>query len=58
MWVFKEAEFKEDTEAMERTMEYAADFQEKAHEGSDKAQEYKNVYKRKKACINIYKFNF
>ena len=48
MWVYKEAEFKGDTEAME----YVTDFQEKAHECSDKAQEYKNVYKRKKACIN------
>lgn len=39
MRVYKEAELKGDTEAMERAMGYVTDFQEKAHECSDKAQE-------------------
>lgn len=39
MRVYKEAELKGDTETMERAMGYVTDFQEKAHECSDKAQE-------------------
>lgn len=39
MRVYKEAELKGDTEAMERAMGYVTDFQEKAHECSNKAQE-------------------
>lgn len=39
MRVYKEAERKGDTAVMERAMGYATDFQEKAHEYSDKAQE-------------------
>ena len=38
MRVFKEAELKGDTETMKRAMGYVEDFQEKAHECSDKAQ--------------------
>ena len=38
MRVFKEAERKGDTETMKRAMGYVEDFQEKAHECSDKAQ--------------------
>ena len=38
MRVFKEAELEGDTEKMERAMGYVKDFQEKAHECSDKAQ--------------------
>ena len=37
--VYKEAERKGDTAAMERAMGYVVDFQEKAHECSDRAQE-------------------
>lgn len=39
MRVFKEAERKGDTAVMERAMGYVTDFQEKAHECSDRAQE-------------------
>lgn len=39
MRVFKEAERRGDTEVMERAMGYVTDFQEKAHECSDRAQE-------------------
>lgn len=39
MRVYKEAERRGDTETMERAMGYVTDFQEKAHEYSDKAQE-------------------
>ena len=39
MRVYKEAERKGDTAVMERAMGYVTDFQEKAHEYSDKAQE-------------------
>lgn len=39
MRVYKEAELKGDTETMERAMGYVTDFQEKAHECSDKTQE-------------------
>lgn len=38
MRVFKEAERRGDTETMKRAMGYVEDFQEKAHECSDKAQ--------------------
>ncbi len=38
MRVFKEAERRGDTEIMKRAMGYVEDFQEKAHECSDKAQ--------------------
>lgn len=38
MRVFKEAELRGDTETMKRAMGYVEDFQEKAHECSDKAQ--------------------
>ena len=38
MRVFKEAERKGETETMKRAMGYVEDFQEKAHECSDKAQ--------------------
>lgn len=37
--VYKEAERRGDTEVMERAMGYVTDFQEKAHECSDRAQE-------------------
>lgn len=39
MRVFKEAERKGDTEVMKRAMGYVTEFQEKAHECSDRAQE-------------------
>ena len=39
MRVYREAERKGDTGTMERAMGYVSDFQEKAHEYSDKAQE-------------------
>lgn len=39
MRVFKEAERRGDTEVMKRAMGYVTDFQEKAHECSDRAQE-------------------
>lgn len=39
MRVYREAERRGDTGTMERAMGYVADFQEKAHEYSDKAQE-------------------
>ena len=39
MRVFKEAERRGDTEVMERAMGYVTDFQEKAQECSDRAQE-------------------
>ena len=39
MRVYKEAERRGDTGTMERAMGYVTDFQEKAHEYSDKAQE-------------------
>lgn len=37
--VYKEAERRGDTDVMDRAMGYVTDFQEKAHEYSDKAQE-------------------
>lgn len=39
MRVYKEAELKGDTETMERAMGYVTDYEKKAHECSDKAQE-------------------
>lgn len=39
MRIYKDAERRGDTDAMERAMGYVTDFQEKAHEYSDKAQE-------------------
>ena len=39
MRVYKEAERRGDTETMERAMGYVTDFENKAHECSDKAQE-------------------
>lgn len=39
MRVYKEAERRGDTEVMKRAMGYVTDFQEKAHECSDRAQE-------------------
>ncbi len=39
MRVYKEAERRGDTEVMERAMGYVSDFQEKAHECGDRAQE-------------------